>query len=109
MLALAVYQTLRGGDLRAQRLVTEELHERWQQVLGADHPDTLRLASIVTLALAWTGDRDEAFALGQDTLQRLRRVLGSDHPDTLRVAEVVKLDEASGNDFRPRVPDLWVG
>ena len=27
----------------------------------------------------------------------------------LGVAEVVKLDEASGSDFRPRVPDLWVG
>ena len=24
-------------------------------------------------------------------------------------SEVVKLDEASGSDFRPRVPDLWVG
>ena len=27
----------------------------------------------------------------------------------LGAPEVVKLDEASGNDFRPRVPDLWVG
>ena len=80
MLAFTVYQTLRGGDLRAQRLVTEELHERWQQALGADHPDTLRLASIVTFALAWTGDHNEACVLGQDTLQRLRSVLGSDHP-----------------------------
>ena len=86
MLAFTVYQTLRGGDLRAQRLVTEELHERWRQALGADHPDTLRLASIVTFALAWTGDHNEACILGQDTLHRLQTVIGSDHPDTLRVA-----------------------
>jgi DNA-binding SARP family transcriptional activator len=89
MLSFTVYQMLRGGDLRAHRLVTEELHERWQQALGADHPDTLRLASMVTFALAWTGDHDKACILGQDTLQRLRRVLGCDHPDTLRVAASV--------------------
>src|SRR6478609_417023 len=43
MFALNVAQGLRGANFRAQRQVTQDLHDRWQRTLGADHPDTLRI------------------------------------------------------------------
>jgi hypothetical protein len=89
MLAINVSQGLRGGDIQAQRLLTEELHHRWQQKLGADHPDTLYVATSLIFSLGALGEHDEARILGQDTLQRMRLVLGPDHVGTLRVAAIV--------------------
>jgi len=88
-LALLMYQGLRGGDIQAQRQVTAELHERWRRELGADHPDTLRVGSTVTFALAWMGEHDDACAMGQRTLQGLRENLGPDDLETLRLAATV--------------------
>src|SRR6478609_7242150 len=89
MFALNVYQGLTAVDARAHRLATEELHERWQRRLGADHPDTLRVAINLIFAMAWMGEYDEACTRGKDTLQRMRQVLGPDHRETLGVASML--------------------
>jgi hypothetical protein len=89
MFALNVYQGLTAVDARAQRLATEELHERWQRRLGADHPDTLRVAINLIFSMAWLGEHDEACTRGKDTLQRMRNALGPDHRETLGVASTV--------------------
>jgi len=89
MFALNISQGLQGGDIHAQRLMTEELRDRWQRKLGADHPDTLRVATSLIFSLWATGEHDEARTLGQDTLQRMRRVRGPDHLETLNVAATV--------------------
>jgi hypothetical protein len=74
------------GDSSAGRAVGEQLLDRWREVLGPDHPDTLTAASNLTLTLFAVGDVEPARALGQETLRRSRRVLGPDHSITLNVA-----------------------
>ena len=70
----------------AARLITLELHERWQRILGPDHPDTLTAAAYLTLALVYLGKEEQAHVVGEDALARARRVLGPDHPVTLLLA-----------------------
>lgn len=74
------------GDTRASQLIAEELLQRWRRVLGPMHPTTLKLAGILTAALAWLGEGERACQLGGDTLEKCRRTLGPDHPITLSVA-----------------------
>ncbi|MGY1680530.1 FxSxx-COOH system tetratricopeptide repeat protein [Geodermatophilus sp. SYSU D01176] len=81
------------GDSHGGRAVVEQLLDRWRSILGADHPDTLSVASTLTLALISVGEAGPARALGEDTLQRSRRVLGPDDPTSLWAA--VALSQAS--------------
>ena len=89
MFGLNVAQGLRGANLEAQRQVTQNLHDRWHRKLGADHPDTLRIATSLIFSLAGAGEHDKACSLGLDTLQRMRSVRGPDHLETLYVASTV--------------------
>ncbi len=86
------------GDISATWAVGEPLLDRWREVLGPDHPDTLAAACTLTLCLTNLGQVELARALGQDTLQRCHRVLGPDHHTCLDVAAaltfaLVGLDE----------------
>ena len=74
------------GDSHASRVVSGQLLDRWREVLGPDHPDTLTAASTMTLGLIQLGEAKAARALGEDTLRRGRRVFGPDHPTTLWAA-----------------------
>ena len=56
---------------------------RLEQVLGADHPDTLTSRNNLAGAYQSAGRLDEAIALYTRTLTDRERVLGADHPDTL--------------------------
>jgi tetratricopeptide repeat protein len=69
-----------------------------RQVLGPDHPTTLRTATALTIALNGLGEAAPARALGEDTLQRCRQVLGPDHPITLYLTRAISnpLGEGSG-------------
>src|SRR3978361_1294312 len=64
----------------------EDTLTRQRDVLGYDHPDTLRLAHNLAAGLRALGEHQQARQLDEDTLTRYRRVLGDDHPDTLRSA-----------------------
>jgi len=66
-------------------LLALELHDRWQRVLGPDHPDTLTAAAYLTAALIYLGKHEQAHVVGEDALRRARPVLGPDHSDTLRL------------------------
>jgi DNA-binding SARP family transcriptional activator len=85
LLTTVDYLTVRG-DTAAARLVAEEVLARWRRDVGADHPATLQLASMLTSALAWLGEGRLARVLGEDTVRRCRRVLGPDHETTLSCA-----------------------
>jgi tetratricopeptide (TPR) repeat protein len=54
------------------------------RVLGDEHPDTLRLRSILADILRFRGEWAEAESECRMALSRQRRVLGEEHPDTLR-------------------------
>jgi DNA-binding SARP family transcriptional activator len=85
LLATVNYINARG-DTRASRVIAEDLHRRWRNLLGENHPDTLAAAAHLTSTLAWLAEHGQARDLGQDTLWRARKVLGPDHPVTLRLA-----------------------
>jgi tetratricopeptide (TPR) repeat protein len=54
--------------------------------LGADHPDTLESAYLLTSSLMSLGAYELALPIAEDTYQRRRSALGPDHPDTLNAA-----------------------
>jgi TIR domain-containing protein/tetratricopeptide repeat protein len=74
------------GDSSGSQAVCAPLLDRWREVLGPDHPDTLTAATSLTLALFSIGEGELARALGEDTLRRCRGVFGPDHPTTLDAA-----------------------
>jgi DNA-binding SARP family transcriptional activator len=88
MLSTVDYLNTRGHS-QTSRLIAQALLDRWRDHLGPAHPDTLRLATVLTFALAWLGEYEQARALGQDTLARCRQVLGPNHLITLRLAAVL--------------------
>jgi hypothetical protein len=71
----------------AGRRLAGEARVRWQQHLGADHPDALAAADIeATVLVDGFGESQVACELLTDTCVRRRRVLGPTHRDTLRSA-----------------------
>jgi hypothetical protein len=91
-LALGTTRYLQAhGDSYGSRTLAEQLFDRWRPSLGADHPNTLRAAGSLTLALISVGETEAARGLGEDTVQRCRRVHGLDHPTTLEVAGALAL------------------
>jgi hypothetical protein len=54
-------------------------------MLGAEHPDTLRIMNNLASTLWAQGDYASAQSLQEEVLAVSRRVLGSEHPDTLRI------------------------
>ena len=54
-LLLRTITYLINADAQAAGLLAQELHERWQRVLGPDHLDTLTAAATRTMALvSWS-------------------------------------------------------
>lgn len=91
--ATRTQQLLLRGEYRTAQPLATAWHERWQQDLGHDHPDTLRSTGNLANILHMLGDYERASRLHQDTLNRRQRVLGDDHPDTLHSANNLALSE----------------
>ena len=79
MLSTVDYLNTRG-DSQTSRLIAQALLDRWRDHLGPAHPDTLRSATVLTFALAWLGEYEQARALGQDTLAALPAGAGPQPP-----------------------------
>ncbi|MCY1140841.1 tetratricopeptide repeat protein [Actinoplanes sp. Pm04-4] len=73
------------GKARPARTIAAELHSGWRELLGSDHPDTLRCAHELSRALIAAGALLPARRLLDDTIGRLTSSLGPAHPQT-RVA-----------------------
>ncbi|MBS6935140.1 MAG: tetratricopeptide repeat protein, partial [Actinomyces graevenitzii] len=56
-----------------------------EDILGADHPDTLTVRNNLALAYESVGRLAEAIDAWEELLPDCQRVLGADHPDTLTV------------------------
>ncbi|MET7402386.1 FxSxx-COOH system tetratricopeptide repeat protein [Dactylosporangium sp. NPDC005572] len=103
-----VYRLARVPDTSRAIALGESHVQACEQLLGADHPDTLNSRSNLAGGY-WTAGRvDEAMALSERTLADRERVLGPDHPDTVRsrgnlaicYRAVGRLDDAIGLDER---------
>ncbi|KAJ7640930.1 hypothetical protein B0H17DRAFT_960193, partial [Mycena rosella] len=67
----------------AEQLQLAVLEDR-RDILGEDHPETLRAMSNLTLTYGQLGQLREAEKLGVVVLEKQRRILGEDHPYTLQ-------------------------
>jgi hypothetical protein len=74
------------GHPETARSIAQELFDRWQRVLGPNHPDSLTAAASLTAALVWMGEHARAKTIGEDAHRRAEHELGADHPVTLRLA-----------------------
>lgn len=81
----------RSGNARTTRLLEQVVANR-RRVLGSEHPDTIRSAHNLALALRETGEVGGAHAIDAANRLRLAESLGEDHPDTLRSAYATALD-----------------
>lgn len=86
----ATYLQTRGEPGLARKPF-ERAHQLHRDILGDDHPDTLRSANNLALNLTALGDYGGAREMHKDTLKRRRLVLGPDHPDTLTSANNLAL------------------
>ncbi len=82
-----VVSLLHRGKARPARTIATELHRGWREVLGPDHPDTLRCAHELARSLVAAGALMPARKLLDDTVDRLVAGLGSGHPQTRLAAE----------------------
>jgi hypothetical protein len=95
LLALDTIRYLQAhGDIHASRAVGASLLERWRSILGPDHPDTLTVATRLTLSLLGLGEVELARPIGEDTLRRCHRGLGPDHATTLLSATALSFAQA---------------
>jgi DNA-binding SARP family transcriptional activator len=62
-----------------------------QQILGAEHPDTLSAGTILAGSYQAAGRIGEAIVLGERTLADYERILGPEHPDTLIASTILAL------------------
>jgi tetratricopeptide (TPR) repeat protein len=54
------------------------------EILGLDHPDTLRTMNFLASTYCAQGKTAEAAALHEEVLEKRKQILGDEHPDTLR-------------------------
>ena len=74
------------GDSPAQAiLIAEPLLADQEQILGADHPETMYTRNSLAGAYLAAGRTAEAISLVEQILAYRERVLGADHPDTMAV------------------------
>ena len=72
-----------GGSATQSIQIAEPLLANQEQVLGADHPETLATRNNLALAYRDARRTAEAIPLLEQTLADRERVLGADHPETL--------------------------
>ena len=71
------------GQYRDAENVARAVVEVRTQVLGSEHPDTLRSRSQLSAALGRQGKHVEAEADLRELIKREEKVIGPEHPDTL--------------------------
>ena len=80
----AVRQLIAVADLSRAIDIGERVLADHEQILGADHPETIRSRRELADAYMSVGRVAEAGPLYEQALADAERVLGEDHPDTMR-------------------------
>jgi tetratricopeptide (TPR) repeat protein len=75
-----------GNDLAEAHRRAADVAARYTAVLGADHPFTIGAWGNVALALRATGEREEAYQVGERAYQGMREAVGDNHPWTIGCA-----------------------
>ncbi|KAJ7712813.1 P-loop containing nucleoside triphosphate hydrolase protein [Mycena metata] len=72
-----------GGKYKQAGELQEEVLEEQKQVLGENHPDTLRTMGTLASSYSALGEHQKARGLEVIVLERRKQVLGENHRDTL--------------------------
>jgi tetratricopeptide (TPR) repeat protein len=96
-----------AGDYRTARMVVEQVVEARRDLLGHEHPSTLRAKVEFASTLRALGELDAEFALLRRAIGPLENVLGKDHRTTLEARHSMALGlrdqhqwEAAASEFR---------
>ncbi|WP_406446137.1 FxSxx-COOH system tetratricopeptide repeat protein [Streptomyces sp. NBC_01613] len=87
------------GDYTGGTELAEFARKEWQQRLGDDYPQTMRVTRSYATLIRNFGRYEEARALNADLLVRARRVFGEDHEETLAIANSTAADLRVLGDF----------
>lgn len=87
------------GDYTGGTELAEFARKEWQERLGDDHPQTMRVTRSYATLIRNFGRYEEARALNEDLLVRARRVFGEDHEETLAIANSTAADLRVRGDF----------
>jgi tetratricopeptide (TPR) repeat protein len=94
---ILIQNMARGG----RSALAPRIHRNYElhlEVLGPDHPDTIRAKTMLTGVFGSTGRRDEAERNRREVLADWKRVLGPDHPVTLHsMADLANMCAVRGN------------
>jgi eukaryotic-like serine/threonine-protein kinase len=93
-----VYSNL-GLVSRAEPLIRRTVQIQ-SQVLGPNHPDTLRSEFDLGISLFEEGRYEAAEKLQRRTMESLQRVLGPEHPDTLKSMNSLAIDLTAEGRYR---------
>ncbi|KAJ7832578.1 hypothetical protein B0H13DRAFT_2429621 [Mycena leptocephala] len=72
-----------SGRFREAEYLEFMVLEKWKQLLGADHPDTLSAMANLAATYRELGRYQEAEPLESIVLEKRKQLLGADHPDML--------------------------
>ncbi|KAF8195144.1 P-loop containing nucleoside triphosphate hydrolase protein [Mycena galopus ATCC 62051] len=71
------------GKYKQSEKLLEEMLEKQKQLLGDNHPDTLRTMSNLANTYSSLGEHQKAEELNVTVLEKQKQLLGDNHPDTL--------------------------
>ncbi len=94
------------GDAKTAIEHLQLAYQTQRDVLGPEHPDTLRALNGLALAYAAIGDLSNAERLLKQVVQLRTEVLGRDHPDTLAAMGSLGSVYVSQGKYRDAVPLL---
>ncbi|KAJ7315288.1 hypothetical protein DFH08DRAFT_790251 [Mycena albidolilacea] len=72
-----------AGKYKQYEKLLEGVLEKWKQVQGDNHLDTLRIMGSLASTYSGLGEHQKAKELDLNVLEKQKQVLGDNHPDTL--------------------------
>ncbi|KAJ7055599.1 hypothetical protein C8F01DRAFT_1373528 [Mycena amicta] len=80
-----------GGMYRVTEALRRHVLTRSDQILGAEHPSTIRAKANLALTYRDLGWHTDAQRLGEQVLEQWTRLLGAEHPSTIVAAGILAL------------------
>ncbi|KAL9071898.1 MAG: hypothetical protein Q9157_005304 [Trypethelium eluteriae] len=71
------------GWTREEQMLKEFVLSKRKQIVGEEHPDTMRALDELAITLRLQGHLSEAAQIQRDVLEKRRRILGEEHPHTI--------------------------
>jgi hypothetical protein len=90
----------RWGAHTECRDVARKAHDTWSAIIGAEHPQTLELASWLGYILWVLGEFTDAAHINRRTFETYERVVGIDDEGALNASRMVCADQRAAGAFR---------